>query len=146
MIGVLVVTHADLGQGLLNAVTLIAGNQPGSRAIGLFHGDSPDELESKILSALDDLDQGDGVLVFTDFYGGTPANTVMRCMSKRDIRCLTGANMPMLVEALTNRDANLTIDELEESCIAIASESVTKLEDRYRETLATVQEEDDEDF
>lgn len=146
MIGILVVTHADLGQGLLNAVALIAGDQPVSRAVGLFHGDSPDELESKILAALDDLDQGDGVLVFTDFYGGTPSNTVMRCMSKRDFRCLTGANMPMLLEALTSRDTKLTIEELEENCIAIASESVIKLEDRYLESLTSVQEEDDEDF
>lgn len=144
MIGVLVATHADLGQGLLNAVALIAGEQPNCRAVGLFHGDGVDEFEAKIIAGIDELDEGEGVLVFTDFYGGTPSNTVMRCMAKRQFRCLTGVNMPMMVEALTDRDSGLTVEELEENCEAMAIGAILRLEDKYAENLAADGDEDDE--
>ena len=144
MIGIVVVTHSDLGQGLLNAVALIAGIQPKARAIGLYHGDGVDEFEERVMTAINELDEGDGILVFTDFFGGTPSNTVMRCMAKKPFRCITGVNMPMMVEALTDRDSGLTVEELEENCEAMAIGAILRLEDKYAENLAAAGDEDDE--
>ena len=143
VIGVVVVTHSDLGQGLLNAVALIAGIQPKARAIGLYHGDGVDDFEERVMAAIEELDEGDGVLVFTDFFGGTPSNTVMRCMAKKDFRCLTGVNMPMMVEALTGREG-LTPEQLEENCLTVAHSSMLKLEDVFAENNTFVEDEEDE--
>ena len=146
MIGIVVVTHSDLGQGLLNAVALIAGIQPKARAIGLYHGDGIDDFEERVMTAITELDEGDGVLVFTDFFGGTPSNTVMRCMAKKSFRCITGVNMPMMVEALTGRDG-ITPEQLEENCLTVGHSSILKLEDVFAENNSFVEEEeDDSDF
>lgn len=145
MIGIVVVTHSDLGQGLLNAVSLIAGKQPNVCAIGLYHGDGVEDFEQKIMSAITSLDEGEGVLVFTDFFGGTPANTVMRCMRRKEFRCITGVNMPMMVEALTGREG-LTPEQLEENCLMVARTSIFKLEDILAENKTATDEEDDSDF
>jgi PTS system mannose-specific IIA component len=143
MIGIVVVTHSDLGQGLLNAVALIAGTQPKARAIGLYHGDGVDDFEERVMAAINELDEGDGILVFTDFFGGTPSNTVMRCMAKKPFRCITGVNMPMMVEALTGRDG-ITPEQLEENCLTVGTSSILKLEDVFAENNKFVEEEEDE--
>lgn len=142
MIGVVLATHATLGQGIIDAVELIAGKVSNVTAVGLHHGDGADEFEAKVFAALERLDEGEGVMGFVDFFGGTPANVMMRCMDKKDFPCITGANMPMLIEALTNRD-DCTVTELEERCLAIGKESLFKLEDIFKELTADTTELDD---
>lgn len=146
MIGIVVITHSDLGQGLLNAVALIAGIQPKARAVGLYHGDGIDEFEERVMTALEELDEGEGVLAFTDFFGGTPSNTVMRCMRKKNFHCIAGINMPMMVEALTGREG-LTPEQLEENCLTVGHSSILKLEDIFAENSTFVEDaEDESDF
>jgi len=145
MIGVVIATHAMLGQGIINAVELIAGRQTNVIAIGLEHGDSIDEFEAKVYAGLEELDEGDGVLGFVDFFGGTPSNVMMRCMQKKKFTCITGANMPMLIEALTNRDG-CTLEALEHLCLEAGRESVLKLEDVYRDVHKQGLKEEPEDF
>jgi len=144
MVGVLIVTHADLGQELINAVALIAGEQEKVKAIGLHHGDGVDSFEKAIMDSIEALDEGDGVLVFTDFLGGTPANAVMRCMKKKSFPCITGANMPMVVEALTDRDG-LDARQVEASCLQVGMEGIIKLEDVYEQSR-TQEYQDDTSF
>ncbi len=78
MVGVLIATHGGFAEGILNAVELIAGKQEGVKTIGLFHGDGIDEFSDKVQTAYEELDDGDGVLVFVDIFGGSPSNAVMK--------------------------------------------------------------------
>lgn len=135
MIGVLVVTHGNLGQATIEAVELIAGEQENVKAIGLMHGDGVEELEEKIRKALNDLEQGDGILSFVDFYGGTPANCTMQCMNEIKFPCVAGLNMPMLLEALTNRD-DCTVEDLEARCIEVGKDSFIRLHEVYKKIMS----------
>lgn len=145
MIGVVLATHASFGQGIIDAVELIAGKQTNVIAIGLQHGDSVQEFEMKVYAALESLDEGDGVLGFIDFFGGTPSNIMMYCMQKKKFPCITGANMPMLTEALTNRD-NCTVWDLEKNCLEKGKESLFKLEDIFAKMTGNEPTPETEDF
>lgn len=135
MIGILVVTHGILGKSTIEAVELIAGEQENVRAIGLHHGDGVEELDEKIKTALIELEQGDGILAFVDFYGGTPANRTMQCMGEKKFRCIAGVNMPMLLEALTDRD-DCSVEELECKCINAGKDSFVKLHEIYKKIMS----------
>ena len=78
MTGILIATHGDFAAGILSAVELIAGKQEKVETIGLHHEDGIEEFEERVNKALDDLDEGDGVLVFVDILGGTPSNVIFR--------------------------------------------------------------------
>jgi len=131
LIGVLAVTHGDLGQACIGAVELIAGEQTNVKALGLHHGDSPDTLKENIRAALKELDEGEGVLVFVDFFGGTPANLVLQCMREKPFLCIAGLNMPVLLQALTEREGN-TIEELEKTCLQTGKDSFIEMHEVYR--------------
>lgn len=143
MIGIVIATHAGLGQGLIDAVSLIAGTPPNMKAFGLYHGDSPDQYEADIMAALEELDEGQGVLGFVDFLGGTPANTMMKCMAKKEFPCVAGVNMPMVLNAYMERDMAGSVDELMESCIEAGKQSFVKVHEMYQEMMADDDEEDE---
>ncbi|AEM79293.1 PTS system, mannose-specific IIA component [Thermoanaerobacter thermohydrosulfuricus] len=120
MIGILVVTHGNLGKELLKSAELIVGKQERTMALGLFPGDNIEELKDNILKTIEILDEGDGVLIFIDFYGGSPANATI--ISSKDlgenvkVEYITGVNMPMIIEALTMRKI-YNLSSLKEHCI-----------------------------
>lgn len=122
MIGVLIVTHGDFGKELLKSAELIVGNQNHAMTLGLFHGDSVDNLRESIAKAIETLDEGDGVLVFVDLYGGSPSNATAMNMEKTltssRFECITGVNLPMVLEALTMRSF-CTLEHLKEHCMEL---------------------------
>ncbi|HHW02545.1 MAG TPA: PTS sugar transporter subunit IIA [Thermoanaerobacterales bacterium] len=122
MIGVLIVTHGDFGKELLKSAELIIGKQNRTMTLGLFHGDSVDSLKDNISKAIDELNEGDGVLIFVDLYGGSPSNAAAMNLKKNimdsKVECITGVNLPMILEALTMR-ASYTLSRLKEHCIEI---------------------------
>ncbi|MDK2878778.1 MAG: mannose system component [Thermoanaerobacteraceae bacterium] len=122
MIGVLIVTHGDFGKELLKSAELIVGKQSHVMTLGFFHGDSVERLMENISKAIGTLDEGDGVLVFVDLYGGSPSNATAMNLKKNimnsKVECITGVNLPMILEALTMR-ASYTLGQLKEHCIEI---------------------------
>jgi len=82
MVGMLIVTHGRLGEGLLDAMQMIAGPQERVEVISLKEGDSIDELKDKILNAVKTLDDGSGVLVFVDMFGASRATLLPICLMK----------------------------------------------------------------
>ncbi|ADL08634.1 PTS sugar transporter subunit IIA [Thermosediminibacter oceani] len=120
MIGILIVSHGNLGKELLKSAELIVGNQERTMALGLFPGDNIEEFKNNILETIKMLDEGDGVLIFIDFYGGSPSNvTIIGSRDLEDnlkVEYITGVNMPMIIEALTMRK-NYNLSMLKEHCI-----------------------------
>ena len=98
MIGVLIVTHFRLAEEFLQAVTLILGAAENFRAIGLDPAMTPDDMRSLIEKSLRDVDQGEGVLVLTDMFGGTPSNLCLSFLEEDRVEVVTGLNLPMLVK------------------------------------------------
>jgi PTS system ascorbate-specific IIA component len=108
MVGLLLITHGNLGEALLRAAAHTLGRQP-ERAehISVAALDAPESLLARGREALARVDDGSGVLVLTDMYGATPANVAAKLLSNGRVEGLSGANLPMLVRALAHRDLAL---------------------------------------
>lgn len=147
MIGILVATHGKLAEGLISASELIAGPTEKLSHIGLFHGDSVGEFEANMLKLIEELDDGDGVLIFVDFNGGSPGNTALKCMrSDHNIRILAGTNPTMLIEGIYSRSCG-DLDELCDICMDSGKEALQYLHREFEEMMkAAENDSDDDDF
>lgn len=123
MIGVLVVTHGNLGPELLCTCEMIAGEQQNAEAIGLLYQDNIDELGQRVRKKIDQLDKGHGVIVFTDLYGGSPNSHTAVNLKNKDFQQITGVNMPMLLECFSMRES-LSVQELSQHVKQVGIEGI----------------------
>jgi PTS system mannose-specific IIA component len=100
-IGVLIVTHYGLGREFLQALRLIVPDAPKFYSVPIDPGESVDQMRGAIAEALEAADQGQGVLVLTDMFGGTPSNISLSFIEDRAVEVVTGLNLPMLIKLAT---------------------------------------------
>jgi PTS system mannose-specific IIA component len=100
-VGVVIVTHYRLGEEFLQALRLIVPGAPGYQAVGIEPTQSVEEMRGAIAAALAKVDQGHGVLVLTDMFGGTPSNISLSFLAERKVEVVTGVNLPMLIKLAT---------------------------------------------
>jgi len=100
-IGIVIVTHYRLGEEFLQALRLIVPTAPEFRAVSIEPSQSVEEMRSAIAAALEAADDGDGVLVLTDMFGGTPSNISLSFLDERNVEVVTGFNLPMLIKLAT---------------------------------------------
>lgn len=103
MIGIVIVAHGGLAREYLAAVEHVVGRQPGIRAISIEPDHDRDAKQAEICDAADEVDTGDGVVVVTDMFGGSPSNLSLRACSPENRRILYGANLPMLIKLAKSR-------------------------------------------
>ncbi|WP_170476915.1 PTS sugar transporter subunit IIA [Ruegeria arenilitoris] len=103
MIGIVIVAHGGLAQEYLAAMQHVVGKQPGLIAISIEADHDRDKKQTEICLAADEVDVGDGVVVVTDLFGGSPSNLSMRACAPQDRRILYGANLPMLIKLAKSR-------------------------------------------
>jgi PTS system ascorbate-specific IIA component len=121
--GILLITHGDLGEDMLDTVTGILSDCPLSVKPMAIHPDADtDEQFETASNYCKALDQGGGVLVLTDLYGSTPSNIANRLIDKHNVRVLSGVNIPMLLRILNYPDLNL--DELSEKAVSGARHGI----------------------
>jgi PTS system mannose-specific IIA component len=101
VIGALIVTHGNLAFELLNAAQKIEGNVGVIEAVPLEWTDTVDEAREKIRAALDRIGTENGVIIFTDMFGGTPSNISLSFLEKNRVEIVTGVNLPMVVKFAT---------------------------------------------
>jgi len=132
MIGVLIVTHGNLGAELIKAAELIKGSLEGIIPVSVDQTKGVEEVKKEINSALKKLDRGRGVLVLTDLFGGTPSNISLSFMKPGKVEVLTGVNLPMLLKIEDKRsDMDLNefshyIKDYGRKNISLASEIMNK--------------------
>jgi PTS system ascorbate-specific IIA component len=108
MIGVLIVTHGDIGTSLLTSANqILGGEQKQVATLSVWRADEIDDLVLRARELIDGLDAGDGVLVLTDIFGATPGNVVSRLLEDGRIEGVSGASLPMLLRVLTSRNGSL---------------------------------------
>ena len=108
MISLLIVAHGNLGDSLIQCAAYVLGRRPEAlENLDLSACKDPAEMIERARMRLDELDQGDGVLILTDVYGATPCNTVCKILSTRNVEAVAGVNLPMLLKALTYRDQGM---------------------------------------
>src|SRR5512132_941536 len=99
MIGALIVTHGNLAHELLKAAEQIEANVQAITAVPLEWNESVDDAREKIRQALEKLPSAqDGVIIFTDMFGGTPSNISLSFLEKGRVEIVTGVNLPMVVK------------------------------------------------
>ena len=103
MIGIVIVAHGGLAKEYLAAVEHVVGRQPGVRAITIAPEDDRALKQREICDAADAVDEGDGVVVVTDMFGGSPSNLSLRACGPHNRRILYGANLPMLIKLAKSR-------------------------------------------
>ncbi|NOR15457.1 MAG: hypothetical protein GQ544_07120 [Candidatus Aminicenantes bacterium] len=108
MIGGIIVSHGKLGEELLNALTIILGEAVNIEAISIGWYDDVEESKMKINQSLKRVDQKNGVLIFTDMFGGTPSNLSFSFLNDNQLEIITGVNLPMLIKFVSlQRNYNL---------------------------------------
>jgi mannose PTS system EIIA component len=108
VIGVLIVTHGEIGTALLHSASQILGAQPAQVAtLSVWRQDDPDDLVLRARELLEGIDDGDGVLVLTDIFGATPGNVVSRLLEDGRVEGVSGASLPMLLRVITGRNGSL---------------------------------------
>ena len=113
MIGLLIISHCDLGQEFLSAAELILGKIENADAISITQTAESEEKLKEISDKIGALDRGKGVLVLTDMFGGTPSNLSLSFLKEERVEVLTGVNLPMLVSVAQDRE-RFTLTELGE--------------------------------
>lgn len=105
MIGIVIVAHGGFAEELLKAAEHVVGALNGARAIGLQPKDDLTERRERIEEAIAAVDDGDGVVIATDLFGGTPSNLAIAAMARfSNVDVVTGANLPMIMKLATSRN------------------------------------------
>jgi len=108
MSGVLLITHGNIGQDMLDTVTAILGGCPlDTLAIGIASDCDPDAVFATAGKTCEALDDGNGVLVLTDLYGSTPSNIANRLLDTHNVIVVSGMNIPMLLRIMNYPDRDL---------------------------------------
>jgi PTS system mannose-specific IIA component len=108
MVGILIVAHGTLGESLIHCASHVMGSRPPElMQIGVTVHDDPQAILPQALKLVKQLDQGKGVLVLSDLYGATPCNIASKLLVPGKVQGVAGVNLPMLIRALTYRDAPL---------------------------------------
>jgi len=111
MIGMVLVTHGRLANEFRAALEHVVGPQDYCETISIGPDDDMEDRREDILAAVQRADSGDGVVILTDMFGGTPSNLAISVMQNREIEVIAGVNLPMLVklagvrEQMTMREA-----------------------------------------
>ena len=133
MIGIVLVAHGGLAREYLAAMQHVVGKQPGLAAISIEPDHDREAKQVEICAAADSVDAGDGVVVVTDLFGGSPSNLSLRACAPQDRRILYGANLPMLIKLAKTRHlpiADAVRQAMEAGRKYINAQNVTLQEDR----------------
>ena len=117
MLGIVIVTHGTLGEGLRNAAEVIIGAVENIAVVSLGNGDDIENLSTVVTSSIEEVNQEEGVLVFSDLIGASPYNQSILSVSrfaeslKDDVYVVAGASLPMLLEAINHQLLHTSIHD-----------------------------------
>ena len=105
MIGMVLVTHGRLAVEFIAALEHVVGPQTNVRAISIGPDDDMELRRKEILDGVAEVDDGDGVVLLTDMFGGTPSNLAISVMEKANVEVIAGVNLPLLIKLASMRDS-----------------------------------------
>ncbi|MEM6934197.1 MAG: PTS sugar transporter subunit IIA [Pseudomonadota bacterium] len=107
MIGIVIVAHGALADALLSAMEHVVGKQPDAKAVAIEPTDDLHIKQAEIDAKVREVNSGDGVVMVTDMFGGTPSNLALGAMSSDNVEVVYGANLPLLVKLAKSRERSL---------------------------------------
>jgi mannose PTS system EIIA component len=114
MIGLVIVTHGRLGEELINALEHVVGQQVNIGAVCIGPDDDMEQRRAQILDLVAKAEEGNGVVLLTDMFGGTPSNLAISIMDKAKVEVIAGVNLPMLIKLSSVRQ-NESLEEAAQS-------------------------------
>lgn len=136
MLGIIVAAHGQLAPGLVSAAKLIMGEVENVEALELCHGDDINQFGEKIKDAMHKVDNGKGVLVFTDIFGASPYNqSALQTRELPDLPCriVTGVNLPMLLEGIGAQMTDQNVNDAWESIVKNGQESIKEFYNEFEQ-------------
>lgn len=118
MIGLVIVTHGRLAEAFRDAIEHIVGPQEALEAICIGPDDDMDARRQQILASVQEVNRGQGVLLLTDMFGGTPSNLALTALAKNGVEVIAGINLPLLVKLMSlrqNRPLRQAAEEAQEA-------------------------------
>lgn len=110
MIGMVLVTHGRLAIEFIAALEHVVGPQENIRSVSIGPDDDMEQRRKEILDGVAEVDDGGGVVLLTDMFGGTPSNLAISVMEKANVEVIAGVNLPMLIKLASMRDSeSLTV-------------------------------------
>lgn len=104
MVGILLVSHGMMAEGMMDSISMFFGeNVPQLDYMRLCMDSNADEFGQEMAKKVAELNQGDGVIIFADLFGGTPCNQALRLVSE-EVSLIAGMNLPMVMEFLGTRE------------------------------------------
>lgn len=125
MIGVVVAAHGNLAQELVETMSFIVGEQEYLVAITIDPSTSVDEMKNAIKKAIKKVDTGNGILILTDMFGGTPANMSLSFLEDGRVEVITGVNLPMLIR-LSQCRQSMSLSEAANSLVEYGRKSINQ--------------------
>jgi PTS system ascorbate-specific IIA component len=108
MVGILIIAHGTLGESLIHCASHVLNKRPPrARQLGITAQDDPVLLVPQARALVKELDDGSGVLLLSDMYGGSPSNIAAKLLIPGRVEGVAGVNLPMLIRVLTYRDRPL---------------------------------------
>ncbi|OPY69874.1 MAG: PTS system mannose-specific EIIAB component [Syntrophorhabdaceae bacterium PtaU1.Bin034] len=111
MIGIVVVAHFNLAREMVAATELIVGKQDQFEYVDIFPDEDVEKIKKKLTDAIKNAESGDGTVILTDMFGGTPSNISLSFLEEGKVEVVTGTNLPMLIKLVTYRQGR-TLSEL----------------------------------
>jgi PTS system mannose-specific IIA component len=125
MIGIVIVTHSQLGDALIEAAEFIIGNRPEALvSVSIDLNESAEVLRGKIAAGIKEVKSEDGVLILTDMFGGTPSNLSYSFLEEGKIEVISGVNLPILIQAANTR-AKMDLTKLAVKLEAFGKKSIS---------------------
>ena len=128
MIGIVLVTHGRLADELKAVMEHVVGPQTGMATVCIGPEDDMEQRRSEIMDRAKEMDAGDGVIVLTDMFGGTPSNLAISIIDRPGVEVIAGVNLPMLIKLASVRakaslnEASVAARDAGRKYISIASE------------------------
>ena len=130
MIGMILVTHGNLAEEFVNAMQHVVGRQEAVATVCIGPNDDMERRRREIAAAIKQVDSGEGAIILTDLFGGTPSNLAISLMQAGRVEVIAGINLPMLIRLASARktmkvvDAVIAAREAGRKYIAVASEAL----------------------
>jgi PTS system mannose-specific IIA component len=131
MVGLVIATHGRLAEELLRTAEGIVGPLAQCEAVSVAAGVSMEDARARLGDAVKRVDTGEGTLVLTDMFGGTPANLALTFLDEK-VEVVTGVNLPMIVKLATARTGGLALRAAAELLTAYGQKNITLASDLLR--------------
>ncbi len=127
MVGIVLVSHGEMATGMVDAARMIVGELERLLTISLNEMDDVEGLMERVAAAVEEVDNGDGVLLLVDAFGASPFNACARlAMQRKNLEVITGMNLPMLLELAVQRDGQ-TLEGLVQIALEAGKSSIRTL-------------------